>query len=86
MDRAALQLWEDMKAYAADYASSDRPLPVDEECEMWVRGTLRRSGIDSLKPDALEFYVSELCEMIRKQRAAREQEKAEDSPNHPPRC
>jgi hypothetical protein len=56
-------LWTELKAYAADYAKSGRPLPLDEECEEWLRRMLRREGLE-LPRDAFDFYSAELCNLV----------------------
>ncbi len=56
-------LWSDLKAYAAEYARSERPPPIDEECENWLREALRRHNL-TLPSDAFEFYSNELCALI----------------------
>jgi hypothetical protein len=56
-------LSNELKAYAVEYARSDRPLPLDDECDDWLRTLLRREQI-FLPPDAFDFYSAELCNMV----------------------
>ena len=59
-------LWDEMKTYARQYAASDRPLPVDAECELWLEQIVARSlhGM-TLQREVFDFYAGELCAMIR---------------------
>ena len=69
MDRSlTFNIWNEIKQYADEYAASDRPLPLDEECEEWLRALLRRCGT-VLTDDAFDFYAAELCRMIEDRRA-----------------
>jgi hypothetical protein len=71
MDRTVtFDIWDEIKQYADEYAESDRPLPLDEECEEWLRALLRRKGT-ALPADAFDFYAAELCAMIEDRRAKR---------------
>jgi len=58
-------LWEELKAYAKSYADSDRPLPVDGQCEQWLRALLDRH-IDAryAAGEAFDFYSAELHAMV----------------------
>jgi hypothetical protein len=73
MDRSVtFSIWDEIKHYAEQYAESDRPLPLDEDCEQWLRALLRRTGT-TLREDAFDFYAAELCAMIEDRRAKRSQ-------------
>jgi len=63
-------LWNDLKTHAAQYAASDRPLPVDEECERWLLDALASHGLHASER-TIEFYSSELCALIEDYRKAR---------------
>jgi hypothetical protein len=67
----SFDFWERLKAYAAEYARSPRPLPVDKECERELRRMTREhfSG-QKLPHDALRFYATELCSMIERYRSS----------------
>jgi hypothetical protein len=62
----SFSLWDEIKAYARQYAVSNRPLPMDAECELWlermVGGSLRG---EPLGREVFDFYARELCAMIR---------------------
>jgi hypothetical protein len=58
-------LWNEIKAYAKRYAESNRPLPLDSECEIWLGAIIAARLPDArLRKEAFEFYSVELCAMI----------------------
>ena len=65
MEGASFTIWQELKAYAQTYADSDRPLPIDSECERWLRQIIQQN-VDQvrLRDDAFAFYAAELCAMI----------------------
>ena len=65
-------VWEELKRYSFEYARSDRPLPIDAECEEWLQAILNRHDI-RVTTEAFDFYTSELCAMIEDHRNQREQ-------------
>lgn len=68
MERSlTFNIWDELKRYAEQYAKSERPLPLDEECDEWLRALLRRSDT-ALPADAFDFYSAELCAMIEDRR------------------
>jgi hypothetical protein len=70
-------LWTEIKAYAKRYAESDRPLPLDAQCEMWLEAIIRSRLVEErLRSEAFEFYAAELCAMIRDFREERIQDEA----------
>lgn len=65
-------LWDELKAYARDYAATDRSLPIDVECEIWLERLLvERLPQTNLNGEVRRFYTQELCAMITACRAAR---------------
>ena len=54
-----------MKVYAKTYAASDRPMPVDAECERLLQEMILKNLPDPhLRDKAFEFYAVEMCRMI----------------------
>lgn len=61
-----LQLWDEMKAYAAEYVRSGRVPPFDRDAERWLQDQFAAHQIYAeLPPTAYEFYATELRRMIR---------------------
>lgn len=73
-------LWTEIKAYAKRYAESDRRLPLDAECELWLEAIIS-SRVDSAQTrrEAFDFYAGELCAMIREFRDERVKGQARSS-------
>lgn len=59
-------LWDEIKAYAREYAASGRPVPCDGEYEAWLRAHVARnlSG-NPERAEAFAFYAQELEAMVR---------------------
>lgn len=59
-------LWAEIKSYARDYAASDRPLPWDKECQLWLKAHVFRGlNGDPGRHEAFEFYAQEIKNLIR---------------------
>ncbi len=69
MTNPTFTLWDEMKTYAKTYAASDRPLPVDAECERLLQEMIGRNLPEvHFRDKAFEFYAGELCKMINDRR------------------
>ena len=65
MLNSTFTLWDEMKAYAKTYAASDRPMPVDADCERLLQEMIVKNVPDAhFRDKAFEFYAVEMCRMI----------------------
>lgn len=67
----AFSLWEDLKNYAASYARTDRPLPLDRAAHVWLQRHMWLEFPGQRFPvEAYEFYIRELVAMVEARREA----------------
>lgn len=71
MQSTTFVVWDELKRYAFEYAESDRPLPIDKDCEDSLQAILDRHDV-RVTAEAFDFYTGELCAMIEDHRHKRE--------------
>ncbi len=63
-------VWESLKRFAFELASSDAAFPSDETCVSIVHDAARSVAPDlMLRKDAVTFYAAELRDMVKKARS-----------------